>query len=446
MSSRIAEAKNHIHHKEFIQALELGQSLVRMGQDVADAHTIVGIAASSLGNQKLAQSAFQKAANLAPQSSVAWANLGRVASTQKDFPLMQSAFSKAWQLQPADADIGYHLADAYVKLADFKSASAIIEKVLTFAPGHAKAEALNLTLQTDNLPMNEWSALWRNLPVEQWPIEFRCLVAQLKTIWSWGHMPEDFSTYLYQLRLLVNQAHSQGLAEVGNIKNAYAYLSMFEVLAASGTPPKHDPSLPPLYMLGDSHVLPPQNQIVSWNGARHQITSQLVVGIKFWDLVNPSGNMVREVFLLQLARIPSKATVIISVGEIDARPIYGVYKHAREHNKPWQPIIEATIPPALAWLKQHQGDRTFIIPGIPTPHTVRKQIQIAPEHQLDYLACATAINESLKTEAARHGFPVIDLFTYTTENPSSFAEDFHLLPTALPEALQSHLILPATAA
>ena len=130
---------------------------------------------------------------------------------------------------------------------------------------------------------------------------------------------------------------------------------------------------------------------------------------------------------------------MFSLGEIDTRYAGGISAHSRKYNKPLENVLADTFTPALAWLKAHQGTYTFIVTGVPGVNPL-KLATVPPEHHAGHIAFLSSANTLLQTLSRQHGFAFVDIYAYTTENPQSFLEADHLIPTALPQALSSHLV------
>jgi len=74
-----------------------------------------------------------------------------------------------------------------------------------------------------------------------------------------------------------------------------------------------------VYVVGDSHCLPPAWSVVTFNGHRRLLIPKLATGVKQWHLRREGKFYPKANFENVVASIPSNATVIVMVGEIDCR-------------------------------------------------------------------------------------------------------------------------------
>ena len=252
MSTRLAQAQQHIEQKEYAQALEVAQKIVRLGSQLIDANTIIGIAAHELGKPQLSRTAFQRVVNLAPQSADAWANLGRSAGRQDDHPAALQAFSHALRLAPENPELPYNLAFAQASLGQLTQAVATLQN----RPLSIKAKALKVNLEVDVTPLHAWASNWQNLPFAEWNIPQSILATLLHLIWAWAYGTPQQADYCFtQLAAMIKKVPPDLETDI-NVTNSVAYGNMFVKLLPL-TPPPPQPELPQIYMLGDSHTLPP---------------------------------------------------------------------------------------------------------------------------------------------------------------------------------------------
>ena len=102
-----------------------------------------------------------------------------------------------------------------------------------------------------------------------------------------------------------------------NVRNENAYYCCTAQLAASTPLPL--PTLPPLYVAGDSHSLAPAWRTVSYLGRPHLLRPALATGCKIWHLRKESDFFPRANFESMIASIPPGSPVVFCFGEIDCR-------------------------------------------------------------------------------------------------------------------------------
>ena len=105
------------------------------------------------------------------------------------------------------------------------------------------------------------------------------------------------------------------------IRNEAAYGSCIHLLLtqhAPGVPPSQ-PEEQPLFVLGDSHILPCAWRAVTFRGKQRQMVPCLVTGVKAFHLRPRSCFYPKRQWERACARLPSGSDVIVMVGEIDCR-------------------------------------------------------------------------------------------------------------------------------
>ena len=107
-----------------------------------------------------------------------------------------------------------------------------------------------------------------------------------------------------------------------HIRNEAAYYSCVAALLRDfpvEAPPAGGATPPPIYLLGDSHVLPPAWRRVPLGDQRRVLVPALVTGVKAWHLRPGCRFYPAAQWAAAAARLPDGATVIAAVGEIDCR-------------------------------------------------------------------------------------------------------------------------------
>ena len=105
------------------------------------------------------------------------------------------------------------------------------------------------------------------------------------------------------------------------IRNEAAYGTCIHLLLTRHAPPV-PPAAPeeqPVYVLGDSHVLPCAWRSITVNGQSRMMVPCLVTGVKAYHLRPQSTFYPKRQWERACARLPPGATVMVLVGEIDCR-------------------------------------------------------------------------------------------------------------------------------
>eukprot|EP00439_Symbiodinium_sp_Y106_P067394 s865_g11.t1 len=110
------------------------------------------------------------------------------------------------------------------------------------------------------------------------------------------------------------------------VRNENAYFNCIkDILALKGpaTIPRSPALFKPLYVIGDSHVLPTSWQTVEFTTSRgsyhYVLIPMLVTGLKIWHLRDESNFYTKFAFWDKLSVLPVEAPVMFILGEIDCR-------------------------------------------------------------------------------------------------------------------------------
>lgn len=451
MATRLDNAREMLAQGDYAGAMATARGLLRMGQQIDDAHGLIAQAAMRLKDYDTARKSFQLLAARQPRQPGRWGNLGLMAIEARDFELAESATRQAITLDPANPELHFMLVTVLMlrgRLADMAQA---IDATLAVAPRHPAACFARFDLQVRSHPVEQWPGFWLALAGVQLAPFHVALVAQHRLLHGWltnaprAAVNDLLNDYRQTVQGLV--AFEQTLATGGQeFKRRQAarmraslqgYLGMFGALLKQPAPvPAANAA--PLWLMGDSHSLPPHGQPVTWQGKPYRVHSQLVVGCKLWHLASPVETLRRQALAGRLAAAPADALCVLNFGEIDLRPDEGMWPLARRGPKTWQQLIESTIPPALAWVAAHKGPQPLVVVGVPQPQEV--QVAKLPEAERPaYLEFVAAANAALGQAARAQGFGFVDLHGFSAGRPGLFLDGIHLLPEGLPTAFGAHI-------
>mmetsp|Transcript_18834 Transcript_18834/g.31491 ORF Transcript_18834/g.31491 Transcript_18834/m.31491 type:complete len:731 (+) Transcript_18834:36-2228(+) len=148
------------------------------------------------------------------------------------------------------------------------------------------------------------------------------------------------------------------------VRNENAYYCCAAQLLTSMPMPL--PSLPLLYIAGDSHSLSPAWRTIMWQGKPHLLRPMLVTGLKAWHLRTESDFFPKANFHAAMRQIPNGATVIFAFGEIDCREGLLVAVE-RAYYKDLQEGIDTVISIYISQLNQLAKARGFTVLVHPVP-------------------------------------------------------------------------------
>ncbi len=156
-----------------------------------------------------------------------------------------------------------------------------------------------------------------------------------------------------------------------NIRNEAAYYACVAALLRDfpvAAPPAQaaPPAGGPIYLLGDSHVLPAAWRRVPLDGVQRLLVPALVTGVKAWHLRPGCRFYPAAQWAAVAARLPDGATVVAAVGEIDCREGL-LASMARGRYDSMQAAAAATAALLVAELQRLARTRRFQIFVHPVP-------------------------------------------------------------------------------
>lgn len=124
---------------KYQQVVKVCQQILQHKSSLADAHNIMGVALSALGNKKQAITALKRATKLAPQVSSYHANLGEVLRLNGDTGEATVHLTEALRLQPTNAQAHNNLGIIYYEKADYERAVDEYREALKHNPAMPEA-------------------------------------------------------------------------------------------------------------------------------------------------------------------------------------------------------------------------------------------------------------------------------------------------------------------
>ncbi len=447
MTTRLETAHAQFAQGDFAAAAATAKGLVQLGQQLDQAYTMLGMASFRQGQLPAARQAFGNLTSRYPQQPHGWTNLFLTALELRDNALAETCLRKLMALQSDNPQHATLLAGLLLQSGRAGEFRHLLDDVRRRFPAYGDAAYLDFEGQVQFAPPAAWLAAAQKLQgISLTPVQ-TALVWLALNLQGWlERLPmAERGMRLTELAMSVGQLKALAGAETPqaqkqnhvNGRLAEGYLGMLRRLLPLEAPAP-DASLPRVYLLGDSHVLPPHGQTVTVDGVAHQLEAQLVVGSKLWFLAKPADNMRRAALAAKLAALPAGAVCVVSLGEIDLRPdegIWPLYKKGRGH---WRELVASTIPPALAWLAAQAGGRRLMITGTPTPSAIQLA-KVEEAQRGEYQEFVVAANAALADAARAHGFGFIDIHAFTAGRPAGYLDEVHLLPCVLPEALTQAL-------
>jgi len=122
----------------FQDAADLCLKLIQQWPGFYQAHSLLGVAYTQLGNLQAAGQQFAKAVALNPHSAEARNNLGANHLALKNYRDAAAAFERALQISPANVSAWFNLGTSRLHLGQSAQAVSAFEKAAAFAPGDAQ--------------------------------------------------------------------------------------------------------------------------------------------------------------------------------------------------------------------------------------------------------------------------------------------------------------------
>jgi hypothetical protein len=203
-----------------------------------------------------------------------------------------------------------------------------------------------------------------------------------------------------------------------------------------------------LYVIGESHSLSAHGALVNIAEKIFRCSAQWIAGCKQWHLGNSSSNRYKNKFESIVKNLPSKSSVLLTIGEIDCRLDEGVVKVVQKYpNKKLEDVINDTINGYIEYLTRIAVlyDQKFIVGGVPAlniPLTIMNENLI-----LEHAIFIQKFNAILKENALKAGMGFLDVFALTDRgdglsNQKWHIDSTHLKPSAFANAFdQNYLIL-----
>jgi hypothetical protein len=219
---------------------------------------------------------------------------------------------------------------------------------------------------------------------------------------------------------------------------------------------EHDPLVAqhqgyaPLWVLGESHSLTLSHLKLQFHQQRLIGQVGFIMGVKMYHLAQTDKSYHDVLFQTQLNQVPDHAHFLLTIGEIDTRPDEGIWKNSYHKQKPYEPVVDATVTGYINYLKQTLKDKTFAsitIQGIPAPNYPFKDAK-DPIDTPQFLAMIRYTNAQLKHHTLNAGFQFLDVYAATLDETTGKShgqhhiDGYHLSPVFYQHA-SDWLVKPA---
>ncbi|MBI2772681.1 MAG: tetratricopeptide repeat protein [Burkholderiales bacterium] len=419
-------------------ALEpLQQAAIWLPQD-ADVRINLGNALKAHGQLTQAEAAYREALALNPEAASAHGALGNLYRQQGQLALAQACYEQALALQPALAGARQNMGVVLAEQGRLDQAQAAYEAALAARPDFIDAY-INLATLLQNTGRLGEARSWLDrglaaVPSGQW------MLASLALTGCW--IEGDCAATRPLLQAWLAQAQTEE-ARLQDAPLREFFLLAVRLLAARE-------QLPQLYagegadavldVLGESHCMAAAHANFAWQGAPVRGRSRLVKGVKMHHLAVPGDNQYKASLARQLDSLPEGASLLLAIGEIDCRPLEGIWPAAAKGKGALPEIVAASTQGYLAWVQAQLQGRPLsavALQGVPAPACSLDMVN----DKASYLAMVRDVNAALKAGAARRGWKFLDVYAATaaadgTSTRRWHIDDFHLHPAFYAQAQQ----------
>jgi hypothetical protein len=212
----------------------------------------------------------------------------------------------------------------------------------------------------------------------------------------------------------------------------YRYLRQLAA-AHVAAPPSSSP-VAMLHVLGESHCLSPANGVFWWHGQVVRACARFVMGIQMHHLAQAGDNVYKQRVMSHLQDM-ADAPLLLAIGEIDCRPVEGMWRAAARGGLPLDAMMELTVNGYFSFLDQALGRRAWpsiTLQGVPAPGydlTDRRD----PGDKQGFISMIRRVNTLLAAGARRRQWHFLDVHAATARpdglgNGLWHLDRYHLSP------------------
>lgn len=182
-----------------------------------------------------------------------------------------------------------------------------------------------------------------------------------------------------------------------------------------------------LYVIGDSHSLPPAHLNVRLDGETLKVVPQLAVGIKAWVVASRHACRSLAAFKWRIANLPKNSKVVLSAGEIDCRFYEGFLKYLQQNpevdtREYVSEVVADYVDECMSLLESRSPEKVMFL-NVPAP-IFQEDI---PDLSLKVSEVVFFFNDALRTAAEKHGAKIVDVYALTKDDKQGFSKgDWHV--------------------
>lgn len=376
-----------------------------------------------------AESCYQKAIALNPESAAAHNNLGIIFKDRNDFESAAECFKKTLFIDPGSAVALYNLGVVRRKQGAADSAAKYFHKALAIAPNYTEAHYnLGIVLFKDQYDLGQAEKHFsKALSLRP---DYPKARSQISIIsWVLGKADECRQ----HLQSIKGSTVTLSKKERRSILPYCSFLDGL-LIYRQKNPDKYvcRSEKPIIYAIGDSHCLSLANITVKYKGADYLVEAKIVSGCKAWHLINGLDNEFRSSFEKRVKSIPAGSVAITTFGEIDCRLDEGIIKHygkSKSLDGPINDLAEKYVDFISRVLSAK--NISPIICNVPAPLVDPETI---PEEDIILISeVRKCFNKALAACAAAKNIPILDIYTVSSNshglaNKSCYIDICHIRP------------------
>lgn len=431
------------------EAVACYEKAIALKPDFAESYNNLGVALNAQGRSDEAVACYEKAIALKPDHAEAYNNLGVAFKDQGKRDAAVACYRKALAIRPDYADAYNSLGVALYEQGRLDEARSCHQRALAIRPDHAGACHHLGELRKDQGEFDEAAALFRQaLSLE--PDRLPGLASAIKLAIIYYLQGE-----LRQAAAMTGRARPILGMRGRAARSSQAYFRCIEELlvwwsrAAAFERPA---TAETLYVVGESHMLSAHNVALRNRGRWLLCQGRWIEGCKQWHLGNAENNRYKRRFIATMESIPRRATILMTVGEIDCRHDEGIIKAwQKSRGGTIEDLASRTAAGYLNYVAQiaARRDQKIIIGGIPATNVPMDRLA-APEAER-FTRLLGYFNRVLRELALTQAMDFLDVFALTdagdgTSNRRWHLDTYHLRPDAVVEAFEKHYVSAATGA
>ncbi len=437
-----AQAQNNLGNTlramgNLAEAAECFEQAISINPAYTEAHNNLGLVLVDQERPDEAIGSYQRALEVAPEYPEVHFNRGNAFKELNKLSDAKESYNKALALQPNFAEAHTNLGNLFRELNDLESATASCQKALAIDPLCAEAHNnLGLVLQEQNKLTEAGVCFLKAISLKP---DFADAHVNL-AIYFW--IKSEWDGCLDVVIRLSKLDHSQLSRK--RLRFVVSYAELFEKLLMyrdSHLPYYEDgDDFPPLYVVGESHCLPPAHTVISVDNRKHRSEPKLIVGCKAWHLANPATNKYKAQFERHANSFIPGSTAVVMFGEIDCRHDEGILAYHKKSGNDLHRSVTKLIKSYVAYVLK-VFSRTNITPifyGVPARplHTVT-----ALQDDADVLArVINKFNSVLAKETRRKHVRFLDVHSFTNDDNGYSSGRFHLDKTHLLPSVLEYLL------